>query len=71
MSFRTRKSFVSLQNTISDILDACDCPIECQVNNSQGPEKYEKHRQDTQNAYTLLYQPRHRDEYSSSSYSLI
>ncbi len=36
MSFWTRKSFVSLQNTSQDILDenreACDCPIHCQVN---------------------------------------
>ncbi len=31
MSFQTRKSFVSLRNTIEDILDenqeACGCPI--------------------------------------------
>ncbi len=37
MSFQIRKSFIRLQNTIQDILDetreACDCPIDCQVNN--------------------------------------
>ncbi len=36
MSFQTRESFVRLRNTIEDILDenreACDCPIDCQVN---------------------------------------
>ncbi len=37
MSFQICKSFIGLQNTIQDILDenreACDCPIDCQVNN--------------------------------------
>ncbi len=36
MSFQTCKSFLRLLNTIEDILDenreACDCPIDCQVN---------------------------------------
>ncbi len=43
MSFQTRKSFVSLRNTIYDILDenreACDCPIDCQVNNTVKAQK--------------------------------
>ncbi len=51
MSVQTHKSFVRLRNTILDILDenreVCDCPIDCQVNNSQGPEKYERHHQKT------------------------
>ncbi len=38
MSFQLHKSFVRLRNTITDILDknqeACDCPIDCQVNNT-------------------------------------
>ncbi len=38
MSSQTHKSFVRLQSTISDIVDenqeACDCPIDCQVNNT-------------------------------------
>ncbi len=56
MSFQTRKSFVRLRNTIEDILDenreACDCHIDCQVNtyHCQGPEKYEKHRQNSPSA---------------------
>ncbi len=47
MSFQTRKSFVRLRNTISDILDenreACDCPIDCQVNNTFKARKSMKH----------------------------
>ncbi len=43
MSFQTRKSFVRLWNTISDILDenreSCDCPIDCQVNNTVKVQK--------------------------------
>ncbi len=43
MSFQTRKSFVRPRNTISDILDenweACDCPIDCQVNNTVKAQK--------------------------------
>ncbi len=37
MSFQSHKSFVHLRNTIIDILDktleACDCPVDCQVSN--------------------------------------
>ncbi len=43
MSFQTRKIFVRLRNTIQDILDenreACDCPIDCQVNNTVKAQK--------------------------------
>ncbi len=43
MSFQTRKSFVRPRNTISDILDenreVCDCPINCQVNNTVKAQK--------------------------------
>ncbi len=43
MSFQTRKSCVRLRNTIYDILDenrkACDCPIDCQVNNTVKAQK--------------------------------
>ncbi len=43
MYFQTRKSFVCLRNTIEDILDenreACDCPIDCQVNNTVKAQK--------------------------------
>ncbi len=43
MSVQIRKSFVRLRNTILDILDenreVCDCPIECQVNNTVKAQK--------------------------------
>ncbi len=54
MLFRARKTFVRLRNNIKYILDknreACDCPIDCQVNCKYGPEKYENHRQNTPSA---------------------
>ncbi len=47
MSFRTRESFVRLRNTIKDILDenreACDCPIDWQVNYTVKVQKSMKH----------------------------
>ncbi len=43
MSLQTHKSFVHLRNTIEDILDenreACDCPIDCTVNNTIKAQK--------------------------------
>ncbi len=43
MSIQLHKSFVRLRNTILDILDknqeACDCPIDCQVNNTVEVQK--------------------------------
>ncbi len=43
MSFQLHKSFVHLRNTISAILDKnrepCDCPIDCQVNNTVEVQK--------------------------------
>ncbi len=43
MSFQTCKSFVRLRKTISDICDenreACDSPIDCQVNNTVKAQK--------------------------------
>ncbi len=43
MVFQLHKSFVYLRNTIYDILDknreACDCPIDCQVNNTVEVQK--------------------------------
>ncbi len=47
MSFQTRKSFLCLWNTIEDILnenwEACDCPIDCQVNYIVKVQKSMKH----------------------------
>ncbi len=46
MSFQICKSFVRLRNTIQDILDENqEAKLHC-----QGPEMYEKHRQDTPSA---------------------
>ncbi len=75
MSFQSRKSFVCLQNTIEDILDenreACDCPIDCQVNYTVMVQKSMKsiatilpsvvqsECYEVQNVFTLLYQPGH------------
>ncbi len=43
MSFQTRKSFVCHRSTIQDILDenqeACDCTIDCHVNNTVKVQK--------------------------------
>ncbi len=46
MSFQLHKSLVRLQNTIKYILDknreACDCPIDCQVNTTVEVQKIMK-----------------------------
>ncbi len=43
MLFQTRKSLVRLRNKILNILDenreACDCPIDCQVDNTAKAQK--------------------------------
>ncbi len=40
MSFQLHKSFVCLQDTILDKnREACDCPIDCQVNNTVEVQK--------------------------------
>ncbi len=54
MSFQTHKSFVRLWNIIQDILDenreACDCPLDCQVNNTVKAQKSMKDRQNSPSA---------------------
>ncbi len=73
MSFQLNKSFVCFRNTIQDILDknreSCNCPIDCQVNNTVKVQKSITHR--TQTAYALLYPPQRKDAYSMCIYTLI
>ncbi len=48
LSFQTLKSIIHLRNAIYDILDenreACDCPIDCQVNYTVKVQKSMKSR---------------------------
>ncbi len=58
MSFQTRESFVRPRDLISDIFDenweACDCPIDCQVNYTVKAQKsIKKHRQNSPSDYSV------------------